>query len=206
MHSFLLKKNQNKQTKQLQQKTPQWFQEMPLDTPSSDICCIRILKPSFAAFQFVCFCLFVCCCFFFYFFVVSSIFLIMMVYIEKKRRNTENWKRHAIRPLKLLLYLLYLLLIMTDRISYFTDTFNFTVRFPETKVPNKETTYMCITFELPRDKEYHLIATEPVIDNSDIMHHTLVYGCEGGQTCFMIVYFSKNIVKSGGFYSHLQLF
>ncbi|XP_060580835.1 DBH-like monooxygenase protein 2 isoform X1 [Ruditapes philippinarum] len=59
------------------------------------------------------------------------------------------------------------------------DTFNITVRFPETEVPNKETTYMCITFELPMDKEYHLVATEPVIDNADIMHHTLVYGCEG---------------------------
>ena len=48
-------------------------------------------------------------------------------------------------------------------------------------MPNKETTYICITFELPTDNEYHLIAMEPVIDNSNIMHHSLVYGCEGGQ-------------------------
>ncbi|XP_053380180.1 DBH-like monooxygenase protein 1 homolog [Mercenaria mercenaria] len=59
------------------------------------------------------------------------------------------------------------------------DTFNFTVRFPETPVPAKETTYICITFELPMDKEYHLVATNPYIDNKEVMHHTLAFGCDG---------------------------
>jgi len=37
---------------------------------------------------------------------------------------------------------------------------------------------MCQGFSLPSDKEYHLFAVKPVIDNAYVMHHTLVYGCK----------------------------
>ena len=60
---------------------------------------------------------------------------------------------------------------------------NITIRFPPTAVPAQETTYMCMTFEIPIDEEYHLIAYEPIIDNVHVMHHIVVYGCaesEGG--------------------------
>ena len=43
-------------------------------------------------------------------------------------------------------------------------------------IPGKDTTYMCMTFELPRDQDYHGIAAEPFIDNINVMHHVLVYG------------------------------
>ncbi|XP_045188021.1 uncharacterized protein LOC123545778 [Mercenaria mercenaria] len=59
------------------------------------------------------------------------------------------------------------------------DTFNYTIRFPETPVPAKETTYICVTFELPKDKQYHLVAAAPDIDNLHVMHHILIFGCEG---------------------------
>lgn len=39
---------------------------------------------------------------------------------------------------------------------------------------------MCVTIELPTDQEYHLVAYDPVITNIEVMHHTLVFGCEGG--------------------------
>ncbi|KAK3607129.1 hypothetical protein CHS0354_036070 [Potamilus streckersoni] len=58
------------------------------------------------------------------------------------------------------------------------DTMNVTVRLPVTTVPANATTYMCMTFDLPSDKEYHLIAFEPVIDNANIMHHILLIGCQ----------------------------
>ncbi|KAL4236657.1 hypothetical protein ACF0H5_005042 [Mactra antiquata] len=58
-------------------------------------------------------------------------------------------------------------------------TFNFTVRFPETPVPAKETTRICVLMELPHDKDYHLVAYDPVISNLEVMHHTLVFACEG---------------------------
>ncbi|WAR31781.1 DOPO-like protein [Mya arenaria] len=56
------------------------------------------------------------------------------------------------------------------------------IRFPETPVPAQETTYMCMAFELPSDKPYHLIASNPIIDNREVMHHIIVYGCSGMDT------------------------
>ncbi|XP_048241391.1 dopamine beta-hydroxylase-like isoform X1 [Haliotis rufescens] len=52
-----------------------------------------------------------------------------------------------------------------------------TLKIPRTPVPGKETTYVCMTFDLDQSQDYHLIATEPEIDNVDIMHHILLYGC-----------------------------
>ena len=55
---------------------------------------------------------------------------------------------------------------------------NVTLRFPRTKVPAKGTTYICFNFELPDDQEYHLIATQPVIDNENVMHHMTITSCD----------------------------
>ncbi|XP_046555577.1 LOW QUALITY PROTEIN: MOXD1 homolog 1-like, partial [Haliotis rubra] len=52
-----------------------------------------------------------------------------------------------------------------------------TLRFPRMKVPSTETNYFCQTFDLPADRDYHLIATEPVIDNIHVMHHIRLMGC-----------------------------
>ncbi|XP_046545885.1 tyramine beta-hydroxylase-like [Haliotis rubra] len=51
------------------------------------------------------------------------------------------------------------------------------LRIPRTAVPAKETTYICMTFDLDDSQDYHMIATEPEIDNVDIMHHIILYGC-----------------------------
>ena len=59
----------------------------------------------------------------------------------------------------------------------YADVKNITVRFPSTPVPPQETTYICMTFDLPDDAEYHMIAYEPIIDNLDVMHHIVVSGC-----------------------------
>lgn len=61
---------------------------------------------------------------------------------------------------------------------YVTGTFPFESRFPVTPVPAKETTYICMVFEFPVDQEYHIVATEAIVDNRQVMHHTLVFGCE----------------------------
>ncbi|XP_050414252.2 uncharacterized protein LOC126828504 [Patella vulgata] len=55
---------------------------------------------------------------------------------------------------------------------------NVTIQFPKTAVPNAETTYICIVFDLPQDDDYHLVATQPIIDNIQIMHHAVLFGCE----------------------------
>ncbi|XP_050408482.1 tyramine beta-hydroxylase [Patella vulgata] len=51
------------------------------------------------------------------------------------------------------------------------------LRINLTSVPNKETTYICMTFDLPSDEEYHMIATKPIINESRVMHHMLLYAC-----------------------------
>ncbi|KAK3580056.1 hypothetical protein CHS0354_001009 [Potamilus streckersoni] len=58
------------------------------------------------------------------------------------------------------------------------ETKNVTVRFPVTEIPPKETTYKCMIFDLPQDGDYHLVATEAIIDNVNAMHHIIVYGCK----------------------------
>ncbi|KAJ8300555.1 hypothetical protein KUTeg_022074 [Tegillarca granosa] len=52
------------------------------------------------------------------------------------------------------------------------------LRIPVTKVPAKETTYTCMIFDLPADDDYHLIATTPIIDNVEMTHHILLFGCD----------------------------
>ena len=43
------------------------------------------------------------------------------------------------------------------------------------RVPAKEMTYQCQYMELPKDRDYHLIASEPYIDNANVMHHIVVW-------------------------------
>jgi dopamine beta-monooxygenase len=61
--------------------------------------------------------------------------------------------------------------------SYYAGVLSVTLQFDKTKVPAAETTYMCQMFELPSDGDYHVIATEPVIDNANVMHHVIVRMC-----------------------------
>lgn len=57
------------------------------------------------------------------------------------------------------------------------DIKNMTLTFPKTPVPVEETNYYCMAFEFPQDGDYHMIATEPIIDNIHVMHHILLFGC-----------------------------
>ena len=47
---------------------------------------------------------------------------------------------------------------------------------PRTKIPANETNYFCHAFDLPNDKDYHLIASESRLDNP-LTHHIDVYAC-----------------------------
>lgn len=61
-----------------------------------------------------------------------------------------------------------------------TDVKNVTFRFPKTPVPAEETTYMCAVFDFPEpDSDVHVIATTPVLDNRQVMHHAVLFGCTG---------------------------
>ncbi|XP_067664198.1 dopamine beta-hydroxylase-like [Haliotis asinina] len=54
------------------------------------------------------------------------------------------------------------------------------LRFPRTPVPDNETTYVCMTFDLDNSQDYHMFATKPEIDNADVMHHIFLAGCQDG--------------------------
>ncbi|XP_046375743.2 dopamine beta-hydroxylase-like isoform X2 [Haliotis rufescens] len=57
------------------------------------------------------------------------------------------------------------------------DVKHFDIRIPETEVPDSETTYVCQQFKVPDEETYHAVAFEPLIDNRDVMHHLLLFGC-----------------------------
>ena len=52
------------------------------------------------------------------------------------------------------------------------------LRLPPTKVPAKETTYMCHAVALPQDDDYHIIATTPILVNPSLIHHIIIYMCD----------------------------
>ena len=45
-------------------------------------------------------------------------------------------------------------------------------------VPSKTTTYYCTSFEVPHDLPYHAIAFDAILDNLNVIHHMLLYGCD----------------------------
>ncbi|XP_063420677.1 DBH-like monooxygenase protein 1 [Mytilus trossulus] len=51
------------------------------------------------------------------------------------------------------------------------------LRIPATSIPSKQTSYYCMLFRLPRNDTFHLVGTKPIIDNKDITHHILLFGC-----------------------------
>ena len=44
-------------------------------------------------------------------------------------------------------------------------------------MPSDDTTYICQAFDFPTDGDYHLIAALPEVDNVNIIHHIVIYGC-----------------------------
>ncbi|KAL4216860.1 hypothetical protein ACF0H5_023324 [Mactra antiquata] len=54
---------------------------------------------------------------------------------------------------------------------------SYTVRLTPSQVPVQETTYMCQLVDLPSDQDYHIVSLEPYIDNVNVIHHILLYGC-----------------------------
>ncbi|KAH9503106.1 DBH-like monooxygenase protein 1 [Bulinus truncatus] len=62
-----------------------------------------------------------------------------------------------------------------------TDVKTVDIRLPlGSKIPPKPATYMCQIFDLESmlpHGDYHLIATQPILDNSDLVHHIVLFGC-----------------------------
>ncbi|CAG5115919.1 unnamed protein product, partial [Candidula unifasciata] len=52
------------------------------------------------------------------------------------------------------------------------------LKFSETKIPETITTYMCQGFELELETDHHIIASEPLVDNRNVLHHIIVFACK----------------------------
>ncbi|BFZ19034.1 hypothetical protein BsWGS_22073 [Bradybaena similaris] len=53
---------------------------------------------------------------------------------------------------------------------------------PGSRIPPKETTYQCMVYDIyaqgvPRDQDFHMVAVTPIIDNRNVLHHAVLFGC-----------------------------
>ncbi|XP_033727124.1 uncharacterized protein LOC117316569 isoform X2 [Pecten maximus] len=58
---------------------------------------------------------------------------------------------------------------------------NISLRIPRTVVPPSETSYYCVKFPLPTDVDYHIVGLKPLIDNENVVHHIIMYGCDDSE-------------------------
>jgi len=49
------------------------------------------------------------------------------------------------------------------------------MRIPDHTIPTDTTTYTCVGFTFPVDKEYHAVRFEPIVNNSQVLHHMVLY-------------------------------
>ncbi|XP_060562497.1 dopamine beta-hydroxylase-like [Ruditapes philippinarum] len=68
-----------------------------------------------------------------------------------------------------------LVLVDTENIN---ETNVIDLRLPYVRVPETKTYYVCQQFEVKDDIPYHVTRFEPIINNTDIIHHMLVFGCD----------------------------
>lgn len=88
-------------------------------------------------------------------------------------------------------------ILFLERMSLFiSETQYFDIKFPRRRVPSKKTTYTCMVVEVPEVGDHHMVANKPLVDNDHVMHHMLLYGCEGNLQKFHILTFKylENLV------------
>ncbi|XP_055897981.1 uncharacterized protein LOC106059379 isoform X2 [Biomphalaria glabrata] len=51
------------------------------------------------------------------------------------------------------------------------------LKFPAFSVPKNKTSATCVSYTMPRDQSYHIVAVQPIISNADVLHRMVLYGC-----------------------------
>ncbi|KAL3870711.1 hypothetical protein ACJMK2_038755, partial [Sinanodonta woodiana] len=72
-------------------------------------------------------------------------------------------------------------------VFYEPETTNLAVRLPETDVPAKESSYVCMKYELPQNGVYHMVAVEPIIGTQNVVNQMFLYGCSDMQNANIVV-------------------
>ncbi|XP_059175933.1 tyramine beta-hydroxylase-like [Physella acuta] len=57
------------------------------------------------------------------------------------------------------------------------DVRNMTLTLTRVTIPPTGTSYICQSFDLPSDQSYHIVADQPIVDNRELLHHMLLFGC-----------------------------
>lgn len=62
-------------------------------------------------------------------------------------------------------------------LSLDTDVKSLDLKLDKTRVPATSTTWMCQILPWPEEGDFHVIGSKPLIDNADVTHHMIVFGC-----------------------------
>ncbi|KAL4220934.1 hypothetical protein ACF0H5_019200 [Mactra antiquata] len=52
------------------------------------------------------------------------------------------------------------------------------LQIPLIQIPAQETVYVCQQFEINDTRPYHVTKFEPILNNTNLVHHMLVFGCD----------------------------
>lgn len=57
------------------------------------------------------------------------------------------------------------------------DVKSLDLKLDKTRVPATSTTWMCQILPWPEEGDFHVIGSKPLVDNADVTHHMIVFGC-----------------------------
>lgn len=60
-----------------------------------------------------------------------------------------------------------------------TDVKYLDFKLDKTRVPSNKTTWRCQILPWTEEGDFHVIGSKPLIDNSDVTHHMIIFGCAG---------------------------
>lgn len=58
-----------------------------------------------------------------------------------------------------------------------TDVKSLDLKLDKTRVPATSTTWMCQILPWSEEGDFHVIGSKPLVDNADVTHHMIVFGC-----------------------------
>ncbi|XP_071153963.1 tyramine beta-hydroxylase-like [Mytilus edulis] len=83
------------------------------------------------------------------------------------------------------------------------DVKELTLRIPKTKVQHKGSRYICTHLHVPLDGDYHVIAVKPLIDNSRVIHHIVLFGCDAVENQPRVNEVNTCVTNEGPSYCHM---
>ena len=74
-----------------------------------------------------------------------------------------------------------------------SDVKEFAIQMPQAELPSGQSFRWCYMTDLPGDTDYHIIATKPITQRPDLVHHMKLFACAGPG----IIHTDYNAIKYG---------